>query len=234
MEKITRKTGTFFVCTVAYENVEAKKVKEPYVIDAQSFAEAEAKVLGEMDGFHDVEIDDLRVVGIVRAVAVGLSEEGIHLLLVQAKGQDGCIPHTTVEDTIELHLGHVAFLGGRNGVGGVAFIADVVGGDFCRIEAEAIKAYLRTVVEDVVGLARTHVEGVSDGRIGQHTPAMGAGEAALAAIGKHGVGHNVGRQVALIDSVLKLPFHEVERVEAYKVAFNEGCVLHIDGLQVLN
>lgn len=59
MEKITRKTGTFFVCTVAYENVEAKKVKEPYVIDAQSFAEAEAKVLGEMDGFHDVEMADI-------------------------------------------------------------------------------------------------------------------------------------------------------------------------------
>ena len=59
MEKITRKTGTFFVCTVAYENVEAKKVKEPYVVDAQSFAEAEAKVLGEMDGFHDVEMADI-------------------------------------------------------------------------------------------------------------------------------------------------------------------------------
>ena len=59
MEKITRKTGTFFVCTVAYENVEAKKVKEPYVTDAQSFAEAEAKVLGEMDGFHDVEMADI-------------------------------------------------------------------------------------------------------------------------------------------------------------------------------
>lgn len=59
MEKITRKTGTFFVCTVAYENVEAKKVKEPYVTDAQSFAEAESKVLGEMDGFHDVEMADI-------------------------------------------------------------------------------------------------------------------------------------------------------------------------------
>lgn len=59
MGKITRKTGTFFVCTVAYENEEAKKVKEPYVIDAQSFAEAETKVLGEMTGLINLEMVDI-------------------------------------------------------------------------------------------------------------------------------------------------------------------------------
>ena len=59
MVKITRETGMFFVCTVAYKNEEAKTVKEPYVIDAQSFSEAEAKVLREMDGHSDVKIVDI-------------------------------------------------------------------------------------------------------------------------------------------------------------------------------
>lgn len=51
-QKITSKTATFFICTVAYEKImengTQKKVKELYVVPAESFTEAESKVIKEM------------------------------------------------------------------------------------------------------------------------------------------------------------------------------------------
>jgi hypothetical protein len=55
------RTATWFVCKIKYEKVQEdgtqKKVTEPYVVDALSFSEAEARIMEEMSQYISGEFE---------------------------------------------------------------------------------------------------------------------------------------------------------------------------------
>lgn len=55
------RTADWFICDIRYEKVMEdgiqKKVKEPYVVDALSFSEAEARIFEEMSSYISGEFD---------------------------------------------------------------------------------------------------------------------------------------------------------------------------------
>lgn len=55
----TVRTSEFFICTYAYEKTQedgnVKRVKEQYVVDALSFTEAEARIIGNMQSYASGE-----------------------------------------------------------------------------------------------------------------------------------------------------------------------------------
>lgn len=60
-QKITAKTATFFLCTVAYEKTQEdgtqKRVKEQYIVDALSFTEAENRITDNMVPYISGDFD---------------------------------------------------------------------------------------------------------------------------------------------------------------------------------
>jgi hypothetical protein len=73
-----------FIARVAYSNIDDKKTTETHLVDALSYAEAEAKVLDHLASLSSdaVEIKSLKPLGVSEAIGLDVDGESYHYYIV--------------------------------------------------------------------------------------------------------------------------------------------------------